>query len=46
MPKYEVYTYAKMPKDWSDVPRAMIDQYAWSHDYMPFAYGQLIISPV
>ena len=43
MQQYKVYTYAKMPEDWSDVPRALIDQYAWGQEYMPIAYGQLIM---
>ncbi len=45
MQKYQVYTYAKIPTDWSDVPRACIDQYAWGQEYMPTAYGQLIMVP-
>ena len=43
MQQYKVYTYAKMPEDWSDVPCALIDQYAWGQEYMPIAYGQLIL---
>ena len=31
-----------MPKTWADVPRAYIDQYAWSNTYTPYAYAQLI----
>ena len=45
MQEYKIYTYAKMPEDWADVPRALIDQYAWSKEYMPLAYGQLIMIP-
>lgn len=45
MQKYQVYTYGKIPTDWSEVPRACIDQYAWGQTYMPAAYGQLIMVP-
>ena len=43
MQQYKIYTYTKMPENWSDVPCAHIDQYAWSQDYMPSADAQLIM---
>ena len=42
MQEYRILTYAELPTDWADVPRADIDQYAWSDAYMPTAYAQLI----
>ncbi len=43
MQEYRICTYAEIPEDWSGVPKALIDQYAWSQAYMPIAYGQLIM---
>ena len=42
MQQYRILTFQKIPTDWSGVPQACIDQYAWSQDYMPAAYAQLI----
>ncbi len=42
MQEYRILTYTEMPEDWSDVPCAVIDQYAWSDAYMPAAYAQLV----
>lgn len=42
MQEYKILTYAELPTDWADVPRAAIDQYAWSDAYTPDAYAQLI----
>lgn len=42
MQQYRILTFQEIPTDWSDVPRALIDQYAWGQDYMPAAYAQLI----
>lgn len=45
MQEYKIQTYGKLPADWSDVPRAPIEQYVWGSDYMPTAYAQLILVP-
>ena len=42
MQEYRILTYTEMPTDWSGVPCAAIDQYAWSDAYVPTAYAQLI----
>lgn len=42
MQQYKILTFQEIPTHWSDVPRAPIDQYAWSEDYTPAAYAQLI----
>lgn len=42
MKEYPILTYTETPTDWSDVPCAHIDQYAWGDAYKPQAYAQLI----
>ena len=42
MQEYRILTYAELPKDWASVPKATIDQYAWSEAYMPTSYAQLV----
>ena len=42
MQEYKIMTYTELPTDWTGVPRAAIDQYAWSDVYTPQAYAQLI----
>ena len=42
MQEYQIITLPEMPTDWASVPRAAIDQYAWSDAYMPTSYAQLV----
>ncbi len=41
MNRYLVQQVTGTP-DWSEVPKAMIDQYPWGCAYQPKAYGQLV----
>ena len=42
MQEYQIITLSEMPTEWANVPKAYIDQYAWSDAYMPSAYAQLV----
>ena len=42
MQEYKIITLSEMPTDWASVPKAAIDQYAWSEAYMPESYAQLV----
>lgn len=42
MQEYQIITLPEMPTDWTSVPKAAIDQYAWSEAYMPESYAQLV----